>query len=72
MKNCVNFKDVVSEARFDILGGFKCMLPVDFDNLSDTEKKDYYRTIFDLHHDLCSFLSAYLQLDDINSKYRNK
>lgn len=68
----VNFKQVAWDVRFRILGTFKMKTPKEFKELSKDQQEDYYRALFDLHHDACNFLTAYLDMDELMNKYPEK
>ena len=69
MKEKIDFKKVAHAVRFDLLGSMNMPTPSDFQMLSDEEKTRLYQRIFDLHHDVCCYLSSSLYIDDLNSKY---
>lgn len=71
MAKKVNFKEVASQARFDIMASIKLPTPEAFQDLNDEEKFALYRTIFDTYHDLADFLSASLNMDDLLTRYCN-
>ena len=71
MAKKVNFKEVASQARFDIMASIKLPTPEAFQDLNDEDKFALYRTIFDTYHDLCDFLSASLNIDDLLTRYCN-
>lgn len=69
MAKNVDFKNVAKQVRYDILGGFKMMVPSEFEKLSEKEKLEFYQRVFDLHHDCCNFLTSYLDIDELNQNY---
>lgn len=69
MAKQVDFKNVVSQVRYDILGSFKMVTPSEFEMLSDKEQIELYHRLFKLHHDCCNFLSSYLDIDELNQDY---
>ena len=69
MKDLVDFKNVVDTVRFDLLGSIELPTPSGFEKLSDEEKARLYQQIWDLHHDMCCYLSSSLYIDEINKKY---
>lgn len=68
----VNFKQVAYDVRFRILGSFKMKTPKEFESLTKDQQMDYYRELFDLHHDACNFLTANLDIDALMTKYPEK
>lgn len=69
MKEKIDFMKVADAVRYDLLGSFDMPTPSDFQMLSDEEKTRLYKRIFDLHHDVCCYLSSSLYLDELNTKY---
>lgn len=69
MKNLVDFKNVVNTVRFNLLGSIELPLPSEFESLDEEQKSQLYRRIFDLHHDVCCYLSSSLYLDELNKRY---
>ena len=69
MAKQIDFKNVAFQLRYDILGNFKMLVPSDFEKLSETQKMEFYRRLFELHHDVCNFLTSYLDIDDLNQNY---
>lgn len=68
----VNFKQVAYDVRFRIFGPFKMKTPKEFESLTEDQQMDYYRELFDLFHDACSYLSANLDMDNLMNKYPEK
>lgn len=69
MKDLVDFKNVVNTIRFNLLGSIELPLPSEFESLDKEQKSQLYRRIFDLHHDMCCYLSSSLYLDELNKRY---
>lgn len=69
MKDLVDFKNVVNTVRFNLLGSIDLPLPSEFESLDEEQKSQLYRRIFDLHHDMCCYLSSSLYLDELNKRY---
>lgn len=69
MAKPIDFKSVAYQARFGMLASIKMPTPDDFSKLSESEKQQLYSRIFDLHHDLCDFLTSSLSIDDLQDKY---
>lgn len=69
MKDLVDFKNVVNTVRFNLLGSIELPLPSEFERLDEEQKSHLYRRIFDLHHDVCCYLSSSLYLDELNKRY---
>lgn len=67
----IDFKKVAYWARFGMLGSVKRPTPADFEKLSEQEKLDLYSQMFDLHHDLCNYLSSYLDIEELQEKYNH-
>ena len=70
MAKQVDFKNVAKQVRYDILGSFKMPVPEDFQMLSDKEQFELYNRLYELHHDCCRFLSASLEIDELNQDYK--
>lgn len=69
MAKQVDFKNVVSQVRYGILGSFQMVTPSEFKMLSDKEQFELYNRLFKLHHDVSNFLTSYLDIDDLNQDY---
>ena len=69
MKDLVDFKNVVDTVRFNLLGSIELPLPSEFERLDNEQKSQLYRRIFDLHHDMCCYLSSSLYIDELNKRY---
>lgn len=69
MKEKIDFKKVADTVRFDLLGSISMPTPSDFQKLSEEEKARLYQQIWDLHNDVCCYLSSSLYLDELNKKY---
>ena len=69
MKDLVDFKNVVDTVRFNLLGSIELPLPSEFERLDNEQKTQLYQRIFDLHHDMCCYLSSSLYIDELNKKY---
>lgn len=69
MKSNVDFKNVVMVTRFDLLGGNKIVLPQVFKNLTEEQKQEHFQELFDLFHDVCRYLQAHIELDELAEKY---
>ena len=70
MKKTIDFKKVAEVLRFDILGSFHLKTPTDFESLPEEEQREYYRYVFYLFHDACTYLQANLNLDELTEKYK--
>lgn len=71
MAKNVDFKQVAYQARFGIMAAIKLPTPDEFQQLNDDEKLALYRNIFDTWHDVASFLSSSLDIDDLLNRYCN-
>lgn len=69
MKEKIDFSEVANVVRFNMLGSIELPLPSEFERLDNEQKSQLYQRIFDLHHDMCCYLSSSLYLDEINKKY---
>lgn len=69
MNEKINFRNVAQVVRFELLGSLNMPTPSNFETLSDEEKAQIYEKLFDLHHDVCCYLSSALYLDELATKY---
>lgn len=69
MKTKVDFKEVANVVRFDMLGSLKMVTPEEFEKMSGADELEFYREVFDLHHDVCRYLQANLELDELSEKF---
>lgn len=70
MTKTIDFKKVAEVLRFDILGSFHLKTPTDFESLPEEERREHYQDAFDLFHDVCTYLQANLELDELTEKYK--
>lgn len=69
MKKSIDFKEVVNEVRFDMMGQFQMVTPSEFSKMCEDDKIEFYTRLFDLHHDVCEMLSSALSIDKFRIKY---
>lgn len=69
MEKTVDFKQVAYQARFNIMSAVQLPPPEVFKRLSDDEKYDLYKRIFETYHDLTNFLTSSLDIDDLQTRY---
>lgn len=69
MKEKIDFRNAAKVVRFELLGSFNMPTPSDFKTLSNEEKAQIYEKLFELHHDVCCYLSSALYLDELATKY---
>lgn len=69
MQNNVNFQSIVHTARYDMLGSLQMPTPSDFESMTNDEKMSLYEKVFDLHHDVCTFLSSSIYTEELSKKY---
>lgn len=71
MQNYVDFKYVVNHARYEMLGSLKVPTPSEFESMTNDEKLSLYEKLFDLHHDVCTYLSSSLYVEELSKKYKH-
>lgn len=69
MKEKIDFRNAAQVVRFELLGSFNMPTPSNFETLSNEEKAQIYEKLFELHHDVCCYLSSALYLDELATKY---
>ena len=69
MKEKIDFRKVAYTVRFELMSSINMPTPSDYQMLSDEEQQRMYARIFDLHHDVCNYLSSYLDIDKLSNKY---
>ena len=69
MKEKIDFCEVVNVVRMNMLGSIVLPLPSEFERLDEEKKSQLYQKIFELHHDMCCYLSSSLYIDELNKMY---
>lgn len=69
MAQKIDFKGIVEVVRWDMLPRMSRMTPADFSKLSDKEKDEVYRIMFDIKHDMSDYLTSALHVDDLGEQY---
>lgn len=69
MKEKIDFSEVAHVVRMNMLGSIELPLPSEFERLDNEQKSQLYRRIFDLHNDMCCYLSSSLYIDELNKRY---
>lgn len=69
MKEKIDFSEIAHVVRMNMLGSIELPLPSEFERLDNEQKSRLYERIFDLHHDMCCYLSSSLYIDELNKMY---
>lgn len=70
MTNIIDFRKVVDFVRFELLGDLHMPTPSEFNELSNEEKKEVYRRIWDAHIDACTYMTSALNIAELNDKHK--
>lgn len=69
MEKIIDFKKVANVVRYTMLADLKLPTPQEFYEMTEEEKNSLYDDIFTNHHDICTFLTAHLDIDKLISRY---
>ena len=69
MKEKIDFSEIAHVVRMNMLGSIVLPLPSEFERLDEKQKSKLYGRIFNLHHDMCCYLSSSLYIDELNKRY---
>lgn len=71
MSNEVIF-DVLNNVRYNVLGGVKTTTPTQFSQMSDEEKNELYRNMFDAWCSTCETLTALMTIEKNYKQLQNE